>query len=100
MENNEVMVTELTEQEIGTIGDYDDYDCTGGRKGNFVVGTAIALGAAALCGFAYHKCKDKLEERKINRLRNKGYVIFKEEDCEVRVMEETEVEELETETEK
>lgn len=85
MENNELMVTEELNTEFDAM-DYEETGCESGGK-KFVAGIAILAGVAAIGGFAYHKCKDKLEERKINKLRKKGYVIFKEDECEVREVE-------------
>lgn len=95
MENNELMATD---EIIELNNDYDepvDYeltDCSGGGKGKLVVGAAVVGGVALIGGYIYHKCKDKLEERKINSLRKKGYVIFKEDEVEVQEIEEEVVE--------
>ena len=96
MENNELMTTEM-EQEI-VMDDYET-ECSGGGLGKLAVGAAIVTGVAALGAFAYNKCKDKLEERKIERLRKKGYVIFKEDECEVREIEEFEEDDVTIEPE-
>ena len=93
MENNELMVTEELNEEIGTI-DYEETECSGDGVGKLVAGLLV-VGVAAVGGLAY-AFRDKLEERKINRLRKKGYVIFKEDECEVREVEEDEDVELET----
>ena len=96
MENNELMTTEM-EQEIAT----DDYEteCSGGGKGLLVVGGLILTTIAGVTAYAWNKSKDKREEKQVERLRNKGYVIFKEGECEVREVEEDEIVEEETTTE-
>ena len=83
---NELMTME---QEI-TFDEAEDYgtECSGGGKGKLLVGAAVVAGVTAIGGIVYHKCKGKLEERRINKLRKKGYVIFKEDECEVRQAEE------------
>lgn len=83
------METEM-DQETGLM-EYEDTGYEGGGK-KLVAGVAILAGVAAIGGFAYHKCKDKLEERKIEKLRKKGYVVFREEDCEVHEVEVDDVE--------
>ena len=93
MENKELMVTEELNEEIGTI-DYEETDCTDGGFGKIAAGLVI-VGLAAAGGLAY-KFRGKLEERKINRLRKKGYVSFKEDECEVREMEVEDEEVVET----
>lgn len=85
-ENNEIMVSEELNDDIESM-DYNNIECEGSGFGKLAVGLGIlSLGAAIIAGVAY-KCKDKLEERKIERLRKKGYVIFREDECEVHQME-------------
>lgn len=76
MTNNEEIETteiEATEMEV-----YDEPERSGIGAGKIVLGLGLVLagGAAAWA----HKNKAKLEERKIEKLRKKGYVIYKPED--------------------
>lgn len=81
---NEIMVNE----ELNMETDLEYVDLDNRRSGNGLkLAVGLGLGAAVVGGLAY-KFKGKLEERKIERLRKKGYVIFKEDECEVREVEE------------
>lgn len=71
--NEEIINTEVTDLEM-----CEDYETSGSGLGKIVGGIALIAGAA-VAGLAY-KNKAKLEERKIEKLRKKGYVIYKEED--------------------
>lgn len=84
--DNELQEIEATDY------DYDEY--TGGGLGKIVLAVG-ALGVAAVGGLIY-KNKDKFEARKVEKLRKKGYVVYKADECEVREVEledEAEVEE-------
>lgn len=93
-ENKDILTQEELAQEI-EMEDYD-YECAGGGLGKIMLAVG-ALGIAALGGIIY-KNKDKIEARKVEKLRKKGYVIYKEDEVQaiVQVDDETEVEEAET----
>lgn len=90
-ENKDILTQEELAQEI-EMEDYD-YECAGGGLGKIMLAVG-ALGIAALGGIIY-KNKDKIEARKVEKLRKKGYVIYKEDEVQaiVQVDDETEVEE-------
>lgn len=92
MENNELLVTETEELAGFELAEYDELDCKGGSKGKLLVGAAVVAGVTAIGGIVYHKCKDRIEAKKIEKLRKKGYVIFKEDECEVREVEDEDFE--------
>ena len=82
MNENEIMEME------NEVEEFEDYEIqeTPERSGNgilgkIILGTVLAGGAAA--AVLIHKNRDKIEAKKIERLRKKGYVIYKpEEDME------------------
>lgn len=95
MENEIMETNELENTEV--IEDYES-ECTGGGLGKLVAGIGV-VAVAGLAAFAY-KNKAKLEERKIERLRKKGYVIYRaEEVAEVRDVEDSDLFEDEETTE-
>ena len=86
MEGNEIVTTneELNEVESGM--DYEVTDDAGSGIGKLIIGAGV-VAMAGLAAFAY-KNRAKYEEKKIERLRKKGYVIYKEDECEVRDIDE------------
>lgn len=74
---NEVMETETTE--LDTV-DYEE-SSSSGKIGKIVLGVGLGLAAAGVV--VWHKTKDKIEAKQIERLKKKGYVIYREEDVEV-----------------
>lgn len=77
-EKKELEVMELETET--SVDDAEEYTESG--KGKLLVG----LGALAVAGIAAvaYKGRGKLEERRIEKLRKKGYVIYKEDEVEVR----------------
>lgn len=75
MTNNEEMNTEIETTELEV---YDEPETSSGNG----LKLALGLGALAAAGVAAWCCKNKakIEERKIEKLRKKGYVIYKAED--------------------
>ncbi len=93
MNENEILVNDELNNEIEA-ADYEDYE-TSGRGSKLLVGALIA-GVAGVAAFAYKKNKTKLEERRIEKLRKKGYVIYREDEvAEVREVEEDDVDVVE-----
>ena len=82
-ENKDILTQEELAQEI-EMDDYD-YENAGGGLGKIMLAVG-ALGIAALGGVIY-KNKDKFEARKVEKLRKKGYVIYKADECEVHQIE-------------
>lgn len=80
MENKDLMAMneELDNIEVTDLETYEDSEVSGNGLGK-IVGGLLLLGGAAAAGFVY-KNRAKIEERKIEKLRKKGYVIYKEED--------------------
>ena len=68
-------------QDIDTVEDYELEESSGGGLGKLLIG-GLVLGAGAVGAFVYKKVQPKLEEKKVERLRKKGYVIYKEEEVE------------------
>ncbi len=86
---NEILVNEELNNEIETV--CEEIETSGGGS-KLLVGALIA-GVAGLVAFAYNKNKTKLEERRIEKLRKKGYVIYREDEvAEVREVEEDDIE--------
>ena len=75
MENTEIKVIEETGEIFEVI---EPVKSKKGLTGGIVIGT-LALVGAGLAAFLY-KTKDKREAKKIEKLRQKGYVIFKEDE--------------------
>lgn len=100
MENNELMTMneEINNTEITDLENYESSETSGIGLGKIVGGIALVAGAA-VAGLAY-KNRTKLEERKVEKLRKKGYVIYKEEDIvdEVEEVEDEEVVDTENDT--
>ena len=89
------MVTEM-EQEI----DYGyEPECSGGKGKGILAGLGFVGIVTAVGAVVIHKTKDKREQKTIERLRKNGYVIFKEDECEVREMEEFEEDDVTIEPE-
>ena len=89
MEEN--MEMETVKDEDSEVVDYDN-PCNSEKRGVLpLVGVALLVGAGAIGTFIY-KNRAKLEERRINKLRKKGYIITKAEviDCDDSYSEETE----------
>lgn len=89
MEEN--MEMEIVKDEDSEVVDYDS-PCNSEKRGVLpLVGVALLVGAGAIGTFIY-KNRAKLEERRINKLRKKGYIITKAEvtDCDDPYSEETE----------
>ena len=98
MKNNELMKQTDMDLAQENVTDEDwETECSGGGKGLLVVGGLILSTIAGVTAYAWNKNKDKRKEKQIERLRNEGYVIFKESECEVREVEEEIVEEETTE---
>ena len=107
MENNELMTTEMEQENDVMVYDLPEEEVGNGGIGAKVAVGAVALGVAVFVGKQVaNKYKSKFEKAKAARkakknekaaekLRNDGYVVFREEDCEVR---EVEVDEEEVET--
>ena len=78
MAKEELMET-IDEIENTEIEEMDDEVVeSGGGLGKIVVGIGV-VAAGALAALAY-KNKAKLEERRIEKLRKKGYVVYKEDE--------------------
>lgn len=92
---NEILTTneELNEKKV--MDDHEESENSGGVIGKIVFGLGVAA-AAGLAAFAYNK--PKREERTIEKLRKKGYVIYKDDECEVREVEEDDFEDVEKES--
>lgn len=75
--NEELMVQDNTD----IVEDYELEECSGGGLGKLLIG-GLVLGAGAIGAFVYKKVQPKLEERKIEKLKKKGYVIYKAEEVE------------------
>ena len=76
MEEN--MEMETVKDEDSEVIDYDN-PCNSEKRGVLpLVGVALLVGAGAIGTFIY-KNRAKLEERRINKLRKKGYIITKAE---------------------
>ena len=72
--NEEIMTMEEIEEVNDVVADEMPEESGKGFAGFIIAGLAIAGGAAA---FAWHKTKNKREERAIRKLEQKGYVITK-----------------------
>ena len=76
MEEN--MEMEIVKDDDSEVIDYDS-PCNSEKRGVLpLVGVALLVGAGAIGTFIY-KNRAKLEERRINKLRKKGYIITKAE---------------------
>ena len=76
MEEN--MEMEIVKDDDSEVVDYDS-PCNSEKRGVLpLVGVALLVGAGAIGTFIY-KNRAKLEERRINKLRKKGYIITKAE---------------------
>lgn len=80
-----ILTNENELQEIEAMEDYES-ECSGGGLGK-LLGAGLIAGIAAAGVVVYKKFQPKLEARKIEKLRKKGYVIYKEDECEVRELE-------------
>lgn len=90
-ERNEIM--EMN-NETTEVADYDVDQSSGGGLGKVLVG--VGLLAVAGVTAVVVKNKDKIEARRIEKLRKKGYVIYHEDDVEdvIQVDEDEDAEEL------
>lgn len=79
MDNNEILTTneEINEVETTDVV-YDDTEDTGSGLGKLLIGAGV-VAVAGVAAFVY-KNRAKFEEKKIERLRKKGYVIYKEDE--------------------
>ena len=88
--NEETMVT-IEENGNTEIVDVNDEAKVSGNGilGKLAIGAVIVGGAAALI---YRKNRSKFEERKIEKLRKKGYVVYKQDEMVAEEVDEPEVE--------
>lgn len=82
-------MTTMNEFENSEVEVYDETEKSGNGILGLVIG-AVVVGAGTVAALAY-KNRNKIEEKKIEKLRKKGYVIYKNEE-----LLEGEVEEVET----
>lgn len=80
-----ILTNENELQEIEATEDYES-ERSGGGFGK-LLGAGLIAGIVAAGVVAYKKVQPKLESRKVEKLRKKGYVIYKEDECEVRELE-------------
>ena len=91
----DILTTEEMTQEI-EVEDYET-ECSGGKLGKAVgVGLILALGGAGVALFK-KKIGPKLEAAKVEGLRKKGYVIYKEDEVEIHEVEVDDVQEEDSE---
>ena len=77
MNDETTMVTSDEIEETELMESDNESERSGNGLGKIVLGVGV-VAAGALAAWAY-KNRAKLEERKIERLRKKGYVIYKDE---------------------
>lgn len=95
--NENIEATEMVPVETEEV--YEEPKATGGNGLKILMGVCGLVAAAG--AVAWHKTKDKREQKQIERLEKKGYVIYKDEPVEIEaeIVDETDANEVDSENE-
>lgn len=95
--NENIEATELVPETTEEV--YEESKATGGNGLKILMGVCGLVAAAG--AVVWHKTKDKREQKQIERLEKKGYVVFKDEPVEVEaeIIDETDANDVDSENE-